>query len=324
MLYTIDAANALISRGTPLHIAGDETALRRLQRGNWIGGTIPYFLTAEGGRAERDRVFVTALPPEVDGVAIDFLAADQIEALPGGAPAHGFSLAIVPAGSHAHVRFAMEAHDLPGLFKSPLIGWVSGVHLDELGRRSAKVVNGRSGEMADDRIGVLRATLPEHLGARIGIINLFQQGSGDRLRFPETGFAADTCWVNDAATSFYDYVTANKLDPKLPLVADLSGEMINVSFQAVDDAARQVRFYAPVLKGVEYRQAAPLGDYRAALRQRVAEDPVVPVFSCNCILNYLYGELADGPALSITGPATFGEIAYVLLNQTLVYLELIR
>jgi len=49
---------------------------------------------------------------------------------------------------------------------------------------------------------------------------------------------------------------------------------------------------------------------------------VTPVFSCNCILNYLYADLAGDKALSITGPATFGEIAYVLLNQTLVYLEL--
>ena len=111
---------------------------------------------------------------------------------------------------------------------------------------------------------------------------------------------------------------------RLPLVADLSGEMINVSFQSVDDASRSVRFYAPVLAGIEYRQAAPLDDYHDALLAHVAANPVTPAFSCNCILNYLYAGLAGDRPLSITGPATFGEIAYVLLNQTLVYLELIE
>lgn len=47
-----------------------------------------------------------------------------------------------------------------------------------------------------------------------------------------------------------------------------------------------------------------------------------PAFSCNCILNFLYGGLEGERALPIGGPATFGEIAYVLLNQTLVYMEI--
>lgn len=104
----------------------------------------------------------------------------------------------------------------------------------------------------------------------------------------------------------------------------MSGEMINVSFQAIDDATRSLRFYAPVLAGVEYRQAAPLDDYRASLLSHITATPITPAFSCNCILNYLYADLAGDKALTIHGPATFGEIAYVLLNQTLVYLELAR
>ena len=44
-------------------------------------------------------------------------------------------------------------------------------------------------------------------------------------------------------------------------------------------------------------------------------------FSCNCVLNYLYSNLEGKKVGSFTGPMTFGEIAYVLLNQTLVYLQ---
>ena len=45
-------------------------------------------------------------------------------------------------------------------------------------------------------------------------------------------------------------------------------------------------------------------------------------YSCNCILNYLYGEMEGKSVSGFTGPMTFGEIAYMLLNQTLVRLEL--
>jgi hypothetical protein len=324
MLYTVHDANALIAAGKPLHIAGDAASLVRLARGNWIGGTIPYFLTETGGRVERERVFVTELPPSVREAEIGFIAPDRLSDIPAAAPDHGFSLIVVPAGSEAHVGYAVGAHDLPGIFETPVVGWVAGVHLDDLGRQTPKVFNGRTGEASVTHIAALRAHVSANLTPRIGIINLFRQGPGDRVRFPKTGFTADDCWVNDEPASFHAYAKSHRLDPRLPLVADLSGEMINVSFQSVDDASRSVHFYAPVLAGIEYRQAAPLDDYHGALLAHVAANPVTPVFSCNCILNYLYAGLAGDRPLSITGPATFGEIAYVLLNQTLIYLELIE
>jgi uncharacterized protein DUF6976 len=132
------------------------------------------------------------------------------------------------------------------------------------------------------------------------------------------------CRIEGEETSFFDYVRERNLDQRMPLVADLSGEMINVSFQAVDEASRRVRFYAPVLSGVTYRHAAPLGDYRGRLLSYLASNPVEPAFSCNCILNYLYAGLEGDQPIPVGGPATFGEIAYVLLNQTLVYLQIDR
>jgi hypothetical protein len=45
------------------------------------------------------------------------------------------------------------------------------------------------------------------------------------------------------------------------------------------------------------------------------------IASCNCILNYLYSELEGKKTGKVTGPITFGEIAYVLVNQTMVYLS---
>ena len=50
---------------------------------------------------------------------------------------------------------------------------------------------------------------------------------------------------------------------------------------------------------------------------------MAPEFSCNCILNYLYGELEGKVTEGMYGPVTFGEIAYQLLNQTLVYVRIV-
>ena len=65
-------------------------------------------------------------------------------------------------------------------------------------------------------------------------------------------------------------------------------------------------------------------DYAAQFRERINETGARnPVFSCNCILNYLYGDLTRQKMTPYTGPVTFGEIAYQLLNQTLVYCEIV-
>ena len=161
MLCTIDDANALIAQGRPLHIAGDEAALGLLERGSWIGGTTPYFLTSDGGCIDRERVFVTRLPSEVSKVDIGFVGPDRLNDIPAAAPEHGFSLIVIPAGSDAHTRYAIDAYDLPGIFQSPTLGWVAGVHLDELSQRTPKVFDGRAGTRAENQVVVMRAHLSE-------------------------------------------------------------------------------------------------------------------------------------------------------------------
>ena len=102
-------------------------------------------------------------------------------------------------------------------------------------------------------------------------------------------------------------------------MGDYAGACINVSFQSIDVDKGQVAFYAPVFTGIEYRLARPVGDYAAEFRRRLAEyDATGAVFSCNCILNFLFGELEGKAIGGVEGPVTFGEIAYQLLNQTMV------
>jgi hypothetical protein len=78
-----------------------------------------------------------------------------------------------------------------------------------------------------------------------------------------------------------------------------------------------VRFYAPVVPGTIYRLARAVADYGAAYAEAAREGSAADMLSCNCILNYRYAGLEGRPTGGFVGPVTFGEFAYILLNQTL-------
>jgi hypothetical protein len=85
-----------------------------------------------------------------------------------------------------------------------------------------------------------------------------------------------------------------------------------------------VHLYAPVFSGITYRFAQPIADYAAEFNRQIAAiEDKSSVFACNCILNYLYGGLEGKDLGGFYGPITFGEIAWQLLNQTLVYLQIL-
>jgi len=305
-----------------LYLAGSEALLSKLPKGDWIGGTIPYFMDETGGCVSTDQIFVAEQNPSISGVEIRSYGEDTLPGIVSESPANGFSVVIIPAGSAAHARYAQEAPDYEGLFMKQIIGWIAGVSLDEIGAVSPKVFNGQTGEVMSDKAVVMHATLPSNKLAAVGIVNLFEQGNGDVLTFSDEGFAATNCLINGQPGSLANYITDKGIDTRLPLVADYHGEMINVSVQSVDLAEGVVKFYAPVFKGVEYRFASPVADYVNAFAQQIPPGLQKPEFSCNCILNYLYSELNGKKTGDLVGPITFGEIAYQLLNQTLVFLQI--
>ena len=315
-----------IEAGRKLLLAGDEEALRQLPKGEWIAGTIPYFISSEqGGMVSRDMIFATDITDVVTSVDTVTYDANALAKVYSEGPKHGFSFIILPAASKTHLSFALNGPNYKDFGVRPLIGWVAGVHLSDLGKKTPKVVNGQTGEMLEDAALVLQAQLPENKVAEIGIVNLFEQGDGDILTFNADGFSAKDVMVNGEKRNFAAYIVKNKLDTKLPLVADYYGAMVNISFQDVDEVEGQVKFYAPVFTGIRYKHARPVADYVKVFNDRLSKECSIDsnrvVFSCNCILNYLYSELEGKKTDPFTGPVTFGEIAYQLLNQTLVYLE---
>lgn len=323
MLVTIDEVRARLANGKTLVLAGNEELLRAVPKGNWIGGTIPYFMTSEGGKTSRDRLFVEEIPPLACGRKVVVYDEANIANIGVDAPDRGYTIVILPAFSAIHQRYALEAPRYKDLFLKTVAGWISGVHLDELNTRKPKVVNGMTGEVIDDRGVALHIELPPSHRAQIGIVNIFEPGDGDEIVFPVSGFQTKECMVNGTPRDFADYLAEEGINARLPLVTNYCGALINVSIRAINARPSTVTFYAPVFEGVTYHLARPVESYAQRFATAIPAGVLDPVFSCNCVLNYVYGALENQRTGRLVGPMTFGEIAFQLLNQTLVHVTVV-
>ncbi|MFZ6773351.1 DUF6976 family protein [Undibacterium sp. SXout7W] len=317
-----EVAAEMISSGACLAIAADESLFARLPRGNWIGGTIPYFMSESGGSTTRQKVFVSRLDtyglnPEIcqyDAKTLSRVCLDG--------PDNGYSLIILPAFSEVHVEYARNAPTYEDMYIKPVCGWISGKHLEDAPDHIPKVINGRTGDLLDNQAIVLHVSLPDNVSVNVSILNLFSPGDGDVLQFDTGSFVVGRCLINGQPGNFAEYLKSIDHDLSLPLVADYQGASINVSFKSINENDKKVELYAPVYPHMSYRLARPFdGSYESVFSRHSAGLPEAS-FSCNCILNYLYSELEGKHTGGIVGPMSFGEIAYQLLNQTMVHMTL--
>jgi hypothetical protein len=328
MLMTVKETANKIKEGKNLFLAGDETLLRQLSKGQWIGGTIPYFMTTDKGGLENSttHIFAYEAPDIVEETKIISYNKDNLQNIPADAFDNGFSLIIIPAISQTHFNYAQNSPTYKGIFFKPIIGWISGVHVKNIGNMTAekitaKVFNGETAKSTDQDAIVMHLSLPIEKVAEIKILNIFKQGYGDHITFDKEGFKVKDCYINGKKQNFSRYLSEQKVDNKLPLVADYYGTRVNVGLQYIDEDAN-VHFYGPIFKHVTYKIAAPVSNYVTKFQKILPKAVVATPFACNCILNYLYGELEGKKTSSFEGPISFGQIAYQLLNQTLVYLEI--
>jgi Family of unknown function (DUF6976) len=320
-LATVEEVSLAIVSGSVLWLSGDVNLLKTLPTGKWIGGSIPYFMSQHGGKISKDHIFMTEFPANFGKkIQVKAYNLNTISNLAKDGPDNGFTMIMIPGLTDIHLSYAQNAPDYEDMFIKPVVGWITGVHLDDLGTISPVVVNGVTGEVSDDKALAMHVTLNDDKVANIGIVNCFTQGGGPTFEFPSTGFSARNCLIDGVQQNLADYMLTNDVDTQLPFVADYSGAMINVSFQNIDEQSKTVNFYAPVFEHVQYKQAKAIPDYVTAFSSQVPN--IETAFSCNCILNFLYSELEGKKTGQITGPITFGEVAYQLLNQTMVYMTL--
>ena len=321
-LLSIPEVKSAIAAGESLFLAGSREALTQLPQGNWVGGTIPYFMTEDGGLVSEDRIFVTKVPEIALEVKVADYGPDNLADLFLEAPVNGFTFLVLPASTEVHKTFAEQAPSYDGFLLRPVVGWVAGMRVDRIGKEESAVFNGRTGKSFETRGAALHVTLPANRVVDLKIVNIFESGGGNLIRFEEGGFRVSKCFVDGKPANLAEYIKSNGIPTEFPLVGDYNGSAINVSFQSVDATAGTVDLYAPVFPGVDYHFAKPVEDYAAAFSKAITAEDDEPAFACNCILNYLYGKLEGKTTGRITGPITFGEISHLLLNQTMVQLYL--
>jgi len=319
MLTSTQEVARRIKAGERLLLAAEEDVLGSLPAGNWIGGTTPYFMAETGGIVSRHAVFLNVIPPEVEQIRIEVYDPETISRICVDTPDNGITFLILPTESKVLLEYAEKAPGFDRMFLRPLLGWIAGVHLDDLGRKSAKVFDGRTATVHSDKGVAMHGTLAPGKTANLGIINLFRQGDGDVLAFPKVGFRVEDCLVNGERRNFAEYLVETGVDTRVPMIDGPGGS--NVSFQTVDAEGGTVDLYAPVFPGLEYRIAEPISDYLWLFHSALPSG-LRPTFSCNCILNFIHSDLEGKTTEGMTGPVTFGEIAHQLLNQTLVYLSI--
>jgi len=306
----------LIGKGKLLHIAGSEALLRKLPGGSWIGGSTEYFIADGGGTVSGELLFVTEFPYK--DFSIKSYDASEILNVANDAFENGFSILIVPFDSDVHIAYAENAAGYENIFMRNIAGWIAGVNLNVPGQTPI-AVNGTEPEVFTNKAVALHIGVPENKTVTMNIINIFEQDKKSPvIEFTKDGFSAERCLIDGKEAVFADYITENNVNTQLPLVGDYSGNGINISFKSIENGI--VKFYAPVFSGIKYSTAVEIPDYAEALNSRISKfSSENAVFSCNCILNFLYGGLEGKKIMGFVGPVTFGEIVYQLVNQTLVY-----
>jgi hypothetical protein len=317
MLKTFDETAALISERKLLHISGSAELLRRLPRGRWVGGSSEYFLDEGGGKISDSALGVREL--NFDACKIISYDALSLPQITKDAYQNGFSIVILPFDSDAHRSYAQYAADYDSIFLKNIVGWVSGRNLEKP-EQIPVTVNGETGETSSDKAVALHIELPEERTVQIAIVNIFSPDkSSPVVTFPRDGFHAKTCFIDGKEAVLADYIAANGLDTRLPLVGDYAGANVNIAIKEIKDGT--VDFFAPLFRGIEYRFAESVPNYADAFNAKIEELGLVAAeFACNCVLNFVYGDLENKKLGGLYGPISFGEIAWSLFNQTLVYL----
>ena len=320
-LYTVDEVTDFINQGKLMSLSGDEKVLKKLPQGNWVAGTIPYFMDEDAGKFDQNKIFVNFFDENMVDFNIKTYDEDTIDQIIPDSYDNGYTLLIIPAFQKIHHDFALKAENLEGLYNNPVVGWISGIDLNSAD--TPKTFNGKLDQQYEDKAVAIHIKLPEDYFAQLDIVNIFERDEeSPSIEFYFDSFDVLNCLIDGKESNLAEYIHQNNIDTKLPLVADYSGASINVSIKEVDMENGLVSFYAPVFESKVYKFAKPIQDYLKRFETKTLDYEIDNQFSCNCILNYLYGGFEGQKINNIKGPITFGEIAYQLLNQTLVTLTI--
>ncbi len=323
-LYTKDEVARFIKEGRTMVLSGDESILEQLPAGNWIGGTTPYFMDKSKGMCTRNLIFVDDFTDIAEEFKIEQFSADTIADVAQSSFTNGFTVLILPFEAPVYYEFAMNSLTYDNIFDNPVVGFVTGFDFNDMGKVSAKVFNGETGEISHDKAVALHIELPENKVARAEILNLDSiQPDSVKIVFPKTSFVQSDCTIDGKPANIAEYLTEIKYKENAPrpLIADTNGALINRDIKDIDIANKQVTFFSPAYEGDTYRLTSIIDNYQKLFNKRLEDLECEAAYTSICVSYYLLGEF-ENKKINIEGAFAFGEIAYQLLNKTLVLLEI--
>ena len=315
-LYTVEEISTMIREGKKLLLAGDAKLLSQLPKGNWIGGSTPYFILYPEQMIEfSDKLFVTSLPDFVEAMEIREYDEHNIKNIYSDAPQNGFTVLIIPFGSPVFPEFAVNATTYHDFARYPLCGWIAGQPLSVIHTEKSYVRSGVSDDLYSGRAVAMHISLPADKYAEIQMFNPFEQGDGDVITFDYSGQLIKDAFINGKKRNFAEYLREMKIDTgKFPLVANYSGAMMNINCIAIND---EVLCSAPVFNHVEYS----IGKISDNLSEPELNSEKI-AFSVTCATNFMQPDFCRKYIKKMNGPVVFGEIVYQLVNQTTVYVTI--
>ena len=315
--FSPEEVSAMIQAGKKLLLAGDAKLLEQLPKGDWIGGSTPYFILYPEQMVESyEKLFVNCLPDFVEAIEIREYDSSNIKDIYSDAPRNGFTVLIIPISSPVFPEFTMNAPGYKDFARYPLCGWVSGQSLEVIySEKKSHTASGVGPNVYSDRAVAMHISLPANKYAELHMFNPYEQGDGDVISFDYSEQVVKDAFINGTKRNLAEYLRETKFDvSKFPLVANYSGAMMNISCYTVNDV---VLMSAPVFEHVEYR-VAKINDQLP--EPDLNSDKIA--FSVTCAINYLQPEFCRKYMKKMNGPVVFGEIVYQLVNQTTVYVTI--
>ena len=324
-LYSVEEVVAMIDKGNVLLLAGDAALFKTLPKGKWIAGTTSKFI--ENGKkvvVSREKIFVHDITDIAADVKLDIYDASSIPAVYDDAYDNGFSVLIMPFSSNVKREYAISGMNYSRFASRPVCGWVAvaPIYSDYERNDVSLVFSGKSGLSYDDAGVAMHIKLPNGKYAELHNFNPFAPKDGDVILFEENGEQVENVMVNGVRQNFRQYMIDKQIDrsSKLDslLVGDYLGIVINVIImpESEIDEGKYVSIANPAYKDIPYRFAKLKPERKENYMKRVKDNIV---FSFACIGNSEYPEMFKDSLINANGPFVYGEIAYILLNHSTVY-----
>lgn len=320
-LYTKQEVIKFISEGKKMVLSADETILDQLPEGNWIGGTSPYFMDEKAGIFTKEKIFVDDFTNICTNFKIEKYDKENIKNIAVNSFNNGFVILIIPGDSDVHFEFGINSLAYENIFNNPIVGYIAGFDLKDLGNANPKVYNGLENEKLENSGIALHIELPENKIARAEILNLDTIQKTSIIKFPKTSFIQSECTINGKKSNIADFLSDINYKEGLPIIANYNGALINRDIKVIDKEKKEVAFFSPVFHDETYYLANIIDNYHELFKQKLKTDNLNIPYSCICVSYYNLGDL-ENKKINVEGVFAFGEIAFQLLNQTLVFLEI--